>query len=233
MIYEEIVDELRPLLKSRILTNICVGISYTVSLLDDGSAGLSHTVPEGEVPNAGDLLSMTVDSIISLDNKTPISRAVVLSILSSYIDNTFAKGDPLSVLEGGKLCLFGYSPVVDDRKFDSVVVYDFFNPQPQTRGKTTIRPYSSFEGEKCTHAVIYGSALVNGEIERILSKVDAENLVMSGVSSVYAERTLKKHGFTLLGKVMPVERNKALRVACEGGDATKMSKYVIKVFKRL
>ena len=233
MIYEEIVDEVRPIVKNKGLTNLCVGVSYTVALLNDGSSGISHTVPEGEVPKAGDLLSMDIETIISLDNKTPLSRAVVLSILSSYTDQSFVRGDPIDLLEGGKLCLFGYSPVVDDKKFDSVVVYDFFNPQPQTKGKTSVKPYRSFSKEKCTHAVIYGSALVNGEIDNILANIEAENLVLSGVSSVYAPSTLKTHGFSIVGKVVPVERNKALRVACEGGNAASMSKYVTKVFKRL
>ncbi|MGC9105485.1 MAG: Rossmann-like domain-containing protein [Thermoprotei archaeon] len=233
MFYQEAVAELKPFLASKRLTNVCVGVVYTVSTLSDGSAGISHTVPEGDVPNAGEILSMKIEDILSMQPESPIVRTITTSILSSWIDSTFERGDPLETLEGGRLCVFGYSPGIDSRKFSSVVVYDFSEPTPQTKGNVTIRPYSSFQGETCNHAVVFGSAIVNGQIDRILAKVTADNLVLTGASSVYAPVTLRKYGFTMIGKVVPIERAKALRVACEGGGAPQMAKYVGKFFKKL
>ncbi len=66
-----------------------------------------------------------------------------------------------------------------------------------------------------------------------MAKVTADNLVLTGVSSVYAPVTLRKYGFNMIGKVVPIERAKALRVACEGGGAPQMAKYIGKFFKKL
>ncbi len=233
MFYQDVVTELRPFFSSKKLVNICVGTVYTVSTLSDGSSGIAHTVPEGEVPAAGELLSMKTEDIISMGPESPIVRSITLSILSSFIDSSFERGDPLDVIEGGKLCVFGYSPSVDPKKYSSLVVYDFSEPAVQNRGNLTIRPFSSFQKESCTHAVVFGSAIVNGQIDRILANVSADNLILAGVSSVYAPNTLRKYGFSVIGKVIPIEKVKALRVACEGGGASQMIRYVGKFFKKL
>ncbi|MCY0858931.1 MAG: DUF364 domain-containing protein [Sulfolobaceae archaeon] len=233
MILEDIINELSFMLKQRTITNICVGIMYTAATLDNGSLGISHTVPEGEVTLSGEIVGKNAYEVVQ-ELSTPLSRSVALAILNALGDlSQYEKGDPLDLISANKVCLFGYSPNVSNLKFNSIVVYDFYNPQPQKMNNVDIRPYSSFKGETCDTAVVFGSALVNGAFDNIVRNVNADNFILTGVSSVDAPSTLHSLGFNIIGKIIATDKYRALRTVCEGGNSGQLGKYTMKVFKRL
>jgi len=227
MILDEIIDELSYDLKQRKIINICVGTSYTAVILDDQSMGVSHTIAEGEVDYAGEIIGKNAyDVAVDVDN--PLKRSISVAILNSISTGKLTSGDPLTLYSGGKVCAFGYYPYISAGNFSSVVLYDF-STQPQNNAK----PFSQFNGETCDVAVIFGSALINNTIDKILKNVKADHLILTGISSVEAISTLKKYGFEAIGKIVPVDQYRAFRTICEGGSAKQLSKYVTKMYLKI
>ena len=234
MILEEIINELRYALKGKKITNLCVGVTFTASLLSDGNLGLAHTVLDGENSLSGEIMGNDAEEVVSKMTSNAIERSVTLSILNAVSNfPSYERGDPLDNLEGNKLCLFGFSPQVETNKFSSIVIYDFGNPEPQNLGKIIVKPYSSLVTETCSTAVIFGSALVSGYIDSIVKRVSADHLILSGVSSVYAPSTLRNYGFDYVSKVEAFDKFRAFRTVCEGGTARQLAKYTYKIYVKL
>lgn len=234
MILDEIIEELKFSIKDKKIINICAGITYTASLLNDGSLGIAHTIPDGNNSLGGELLGLDLEEIVSSLKNNSLERGILVSILNavSKIPNPQI-GDPLDILEGGKLCVFGYAPKIDTTKFSSIVVYDFLATEERKLGKMVIKPFPSFTGETCDSAVIFGSALVNGQIDRIVKSISANDLVLEGISSIYAPKTLKNYGFNIIGKIEAIDKIKVFRIICEGGDPSKIASYSRKVYTKI
>ena len=234
MILDEIIEELKFSIKDKKIINACVGITYTAILLNDGSLGIAHTVPDGNNSLGGELLGLDLEEAVSSLKSNSLERGILLSILNaiSKIPNPQI-GDPLDTLEGGKLCVFGYAPKIDTTKFSSIIVYDFLANEEKKLGKVVIKPFSSFVNETCDSAVVFGSALVNGQIDKIVKSVSSNNLVLEGISSVFAPRTLKNYGFNIIGKIEAIDKLKVFRIICEGGDPSKISLYSNKIYTKI
>ncbi|MBP1357603.1 MAG: DUF364 domain-containing protein, partial [Sulfolobus sp.] len=192
-----------------------------------------HTIPEGEIELSGELIGKNAFEVVQ-NISTPVERSIALAILNALGNiDIYQPGDPLEILTGNKLCVFGYSPNVSNAKFHHIIVYDFSNPQFKLSGNVEIRPFSSFSKDSCDTAVIFGSSLVNGTIDNILRNIQAKELVLTGVSSVDAPSTLKSLGFNMIGKVLAIDKHRALRTICEGGGARQLARYTTKVFRTL
>ncbi|AWR94833.1 Rossmann-like domain-containing protein [Acidianus brierleyi] len=225
MILDEIIEELSYELKQRKIINLCVGIAYTSVILDNQTIGISHTIPDGEVENAGEIIGKNAYEIAK-DIDNPIKRSISLAILNSIGSKNLEQGDPITLFSGNKLCIFGYQPYINSSNFKQTIAYDFSQD-------TELTPFSEYNGEICDTAVIFGSALVLGVTEKILKNLKAEHIILSGVSSVEAPATLKKYGFEIVGKVLPVDNYRVFRTICEGGGARQLNKYIIKGFRRI
>jgi len=232
MMLNEIVEELSFLLKQRRVVNLCVGISYTAAILDDGSLGVSHTIPEGSSKYCGEVITTNpYDVVKDLDN--PLSRSIAVAILNAIKFEKFEKGDILREYSGNKLCVFGFSPNVNAQNFSSIIIYDFYNPQYAQKGKIQIKPYSSFTSERCDVTAIFGSAFVNSTIDYIINNTSTDHLLLVGVSSIYAPKTLKSYGFEAVERLEFIDKYKVFRIICEGGTAKDINKYVVRTYKRL
>ncbi|AWR99820.1 Rossmann-like domain-containing protein [Metallosphaera hakonensis] len=223
MILNEILDELSYELKRRKVVNVCVGTSYTGVLLDDQSLGISITLTDGEVEEAGELQGKYAFDVAN-NFDSPMRRSISMAVMNALTPDDVKRGDPLQLFQGGRLCMFGYSPQVKVEGFSEVVSYDF-SPEP-VQGS---RPFSDFRSEICSTAVIFGSSLVLNNIEKILKNLKAEHLIMNGASSVMAPNTLKRYGFEAVGKLVPLDRNRAFRTICEGGNARQLARYLDRV----
>ncbi|AKA75059.1 hypothetical protein SULI_06635 [Saccharolobus solfataricus] len=234
MILREIIDELSYQLKQRRIINVCVSPAYTSVMLDDQSIGISHTITDGEIEGAGEIIGKNAYDVVINNLDSNLQRSLSLAILNalgSMID--FTQGDPINLYSGGKLCVFGFSPQLSYSNFDSVIVYDFMSTENKKVGNTEIKPYSSLSREVCSTALIFASSIVNNTIDRIISQISANHLILTGISSVDAPITLKNHGFEVLGKLFPVEKYRVFRTICEGGSNKLLSKYIMRYFKKL
>ncbi|MCH4814501.1 MAG: DUF364 domain-containing protein [Saccharolobus sp.] len=234
MILREVIEELSYQLKQRKIINVCVSPTYTSVMLDDQSIGISHTITDGEIEGAGEIIGKNAYDVIINNLDSNLQRSLSLAILNALGDiNDFTQGDPINLYSGGKLCVFGFSPQLSYSNFDSVIVYDFISMENKRVGSTEIRPFSSLSHEVCSTALIFASSLVNNTIDRILSQISANHLILTGISSVDAPISLKNHGFEALGKLFPIEKYRVFRTICEGGSSRLLSKYMTRYFKKL
>ncbi|QGA67720.1 Rossmann-like domain-containing protein [Sulfolobus sp. E11-6] len=234
MILREIIDELSYRLKQRRIINVCVGPTYTSVMLDNQYIGISHTITDGEIEDAGEIIGKNAYDVVINNLDSNLQRSLSLAILNALGEmNGFTQGDPINLYSGGKLCVFGFSPQLSYSNFDSVVVYDFLSTENKRVGNTEIRPFSLLSHEVCTTALIFASSLVNNTIDKILTQISANHLIITGISSVDAPITLKNHGFEALGKLFPIEKYRVFRTICEGGSNRLLSKYVARYFKKL
>ncbi|QKQ99489.1 DUF364 domain-containing protein [Metallosphaera tengchongensis] len=223
MILNEILEELSFELKRRKVVNVCVGTSYTGVILDDQSMGIAITLTDGEVDDAGEIQGKNAYEVASKLNSV-MRRSISLAVMDALSTVELSNGDPIQLFEGGRLCMFGYSPQIKVEGFSEVLAYDF-SPQP-VQGS---RPFSEFRSEVCDTGVIFGSSLVLNNTDKILKGLKAQHLVMTGASSVIAPNTLKRYGFSAVGKLVPLDRNRAFRTICEGGSSKQLAKYVDRV----
>ncbi|WP_338600138.1 DUF364 domain-containing protein [Sulfolobus tengchongensis] len=234
MILGEIVEELSFYLKQRKIINVCVSPTYTSVMLDDQSIGISHTITDGEIEGAGEIVGKYAYDVVINNLDSNLQRSLSLAILNAIGGmNNFSPGDPISLYSGGKLCVFGYSPQVVANNFDSVITYDFSVTEIRKVGNNEIRPFSSLSREVCSTALIFASSLVNNTIDKILSQISANHLILSGISSVDAPSTLKSHGFEVIGKLFPTEKYRVFRVVCEGGSNRILGKYMARYFRKI
>jgi Domain of unknown function (DUF364). len=56
LILREVIEELSYQLKQRKIINVCVSPTYTSVMLDDQSMGISHTIIDGEIEGAGEII---------------------------------------------------------------------------------------------------------------------------------------------------------------------------------
>ncbi|BDB97213.1 Rossmann-like domain-containing protein [Saccharolobus caldissimus] len=234
MILKEIVEELAFQLKQRKVINVCVSPTYTAIILDDQSIGVSHTIIDGEIEGVGEIVGKNAYEVVINNLDSNLQRSLSLAVLNAIGDiGQFTQGDPISLYSGNKLCVFGYSPQLTSHNFSTVVTYDFGSNEYKKIGNNEIRPFSSLSNEVCSTAIIFGSALVNNTIDKILSQVSANHMILTGVSSVDSPITLKTHGFEVIGKVFPIDKYRVFRIICEGGTNRILNKYMLKYFKKI
>ncbi|AWR97631.1 hypothetical protein DFR86_08780 [Acidianus sulfidivorans JP7] len=227
MILDEILDELSFDLKKRKVINLCVGISYTGVILDDQSMGISHTMINGEIKNAGEIIGRNAYEIASnIDDE--LNRSISVSILNAITTGKLIEGDLISQYSGNKVCVFGYSPYVAGN-FKEKEVYDFSSVPVQGA-----KPFSKFTSENCDVGIIFGSAFIaDNAIDKIVRNIRADHLILTGISSIEAPITLKKYGFEAIEKIIPFDKYRAFRTICEGGSSKELIKYVKKAYLKI
>ncbi|MEM0016801.1 MAG: DUF364 domain-containing protein [Saccharolobus sp.] len=234
MILKDIVEELSFQLKQRKIINVCVSPTYTSVMLDDQSIGISHTLANGEIEVAGEIIGKNAYEVVVENLESDIQRSLSLAIINALGDiNRYTQGDPINLYSGGKVCIFGFSPQIPSNRFDSVIIYDFSVNEYKKSGNVEIRPFNSLSHEMCTTLIIFGSALVNNTIDRILNNISATHKILTGISSVDAVYTLKNYGFEIIGKIIPIDKYKVFRIICEGGSSRILNKYVTKYFRKI
>ncbi|BBD71814.1 hypothetical protein HS1genome_0203 [Sulfodiicoccus acidiphilus] len=208
-----------------------MGVNYTSAVLDDRSVGISNTIYDKEYPLGGKLAGMSAyDAASALGTST--ERSVATAIMNALTVHPFGDQDPTTDSEG-RLCVFGYSPNFHGKKFNKIYIYDFNVREEIVERNVVLRPYSMFKGESCEVAVLFGSTLVNGTVDDILSKLSSDILILAGISAIYAPLTLKRHGFTHVLKYFLSDRFTAFRVVCEGGGSDELRKYIIRKYKKI
>ncbi|TRM75079.1 hypothetical protein DJ531_05710 [Sulfolobus sp. A20-N-F6] len=234
MILREIIEELAYPLKQRKIVNVCVSPIYTAVMLDNQSIGISHTIVDGEISHAGEIVGANAYDIVIENLDSNLQRSVSLAILNSLGEqSSYTQGDPLSLYSGVKLCVFGYTPQVSASNFDTIITYDFASNETRKIGNTEIRPFSTLTKEYCSTAVIFGSTLVNNTIDKIISQVSADHLILTGISSVDAPITLKNYGFEVISKLFSSDKYRVFRIVCEGGNNRALGKYMIRYFRKI
>ncbi|BCU67348.1 hypothetical protein HS7_07850 [Sulfolobales archaeon HS-7] len=231
MILDEIIDELSFFIKRNKILNCCISPFYTAVTTEAG-VGIAHTIISGENKLSGKIVGLQLDELVK--NRDMTYNSIIVAALNAItISKDWEEGDISDKLQGGKLCIFGYNPRRTYPQFKKIVVYDFALTSSKEDSEIILNPFSSFREEECDSAIIYGSTLVNNTIDDIINHLEAENVVLSGVSVIDSPHTLKKYHFTHIVKPFFMDNLLAFRTVCEGGSNTNLKPLVIYKTKKI
>ncbi|MFP3283249.1 MAG: DUF364 domain-containing protein [Nitrososphaeria archaeon] len=235
MLTEEILDELAPLGGGRVKL-AAVGLGYTIVVMDDGSAGLSHTPTEDAAhecennPLAGRIAGMEWSEVARLAaGDGPVQSALgvaALNAAASKLDGGYVGGDLMDYLEvrdGDRVCMVGYIPAIARRARESgadVLIFEF-----RPIDDPGYRPWWASEVlmRRCDVAVLSGATLVNKTMERLLElSSGARERAVVGPSTVMAPSTFSRRGVGVLAGTRIVDADLAARIVAEGGGTRTM-----------
>lgn len=220
---------------------VVIGLGYTAVQLDTGHVGLCYTFSSEIAPvccqiwrRAGNLAGSPAIKLAELSLSWDLSEAVVgvaaLNALSQLVMEK--KPDRYVIVEGD---LIDQIEITED---DIVVLVGNIRPfipkimektskifilerNPRVRG-TNVFPDVASEDilPRATVAIITGTALANGTIDRLLElSKTAREIALVGPTASTLPDPLFKHGVTVIGGVRIMDSESVLRVVSEGGGA--------------
>ncbi|MEM2103773.1 MAG: DUF364 domain-containing protein [Candidatus Bathyarchaeia archaeon] len=249
----KIVKELLSAVKAEIadieeinVERVVLGLGYTGVKLNTGNVGLCYTFGSEITPDccqiwrrAGTLAGSTALEIAELSLSWDLSEAVVgVATLNALSQLALEKsGDKLIIVEDD------FINHIDIGKNDTVVLVGNIHPFiPKVKEKTgnifilernprlrepNVLPDTAAEEilPLATIAIITGTALANGTIDRLLElSKNARTVGLVGpTASVYPD-PLFKHGVTIVGGVKIVDGEKLLQIISEGGGTPSFKK---------
>ncbi|MGB9734233.1 MAG: Rossmann-like domain-containing protein [Conexivisphaera sp.] len=235
MLLEEIIEELGRWGRGRVKEAV-VGLGYTVVIMDDGSAGLSHTPTEDAAhecennPLAGGVAGMEWRDVAALaSGDHPILSALgvaALNAAASRLADSYPGGDlmdHLAVRRGERACMVGYIPAIARRMREmgaEVTVMDFRPVEDPG-----YRPWWASEVlmGRCDVVVLSGATLVNKTMGRLLELSSGARLrAVVGPSTVIAPSTFRRLGVNVLAGTRIRDPERVLRIVAEGGGTRTM-----------
>ncbi|MFP3208517.1 MAG: DUF364 domain-containing protein [Nitrososphaeria archaeon] len=230
MILEEVLEELRGAGGGRVARAV-VGLGYTIVVMEDGSAGLSHTPTEDAAhecennPMAGRVAGAAWEDVARLAmSDHPVLSALgvaALNAAASRLAAGYARGDlmdHLRVRRGDRVCMVGYVPAIARGAREAgaeVTVFEF-----RSVDDPGYRPWWASEVlmGRCDVAVLSGATLVNKTLDRLLELSSRARIrAIVGPTTVMAPSTFSRHGVDLLAGTRVLDADLASRIIAEGG----------------
>jgi hypothetical protein len=251
----KIVDEILKLLEDTIsgleaivVSRIVMGLGYTAVELSTGNVGVCCTLQNEISPvwcqvheSAGDLAGTSATEIANMARSWDLSKSVLgvatMNALSSIAiaknQNAYSvsKGnilDSVMLTKSDTVVFVGRMiPLIIrvQKKVKKIYVLE----RELTHREVGILPDTACEEilPKATFAIISGTTIANGTIDRLteLSKAAREIAVVGASASVLPD-PLFKYGVTIVGGVEIRDRNKLLQIIAEGGGTKQLKRAV-------
>lgn len=218
---------------------VVMGLGYTAVQLSTGHVGLCYTFSSEMAPDccqiwrkAGTLAGSPAIEIAELSLSWDLSEAVVgVAALNALSQLIIEKNlDRYMIFEGNLI------DQLEIRRNDIVVLVGNINPfipkimektrnifvlerNPRLRG-TNVFPDTAAEEilPQATVAIITGTALANGTIDRLLDlSKNAREVALVGPTANMLPDPLFKHGVSIIGGIKITDAEKVLQIVSEGG----------------
>jgi uncharacterized protein (DUF4213/DUF364 family) len=246
-----IADELRAHAISttaeRRLADVRIGLGYTAVMLDDGSAGVAYTFHEhavggcsvflGQRPLAG---ATTTRILEYLGSRDKVEYGVGLAVANALVNRpqpAQRQGDILELLPtrpDDRVGMVGYfGPLVAplEARVEELMIFE----RNATRSERVLPAEEALTRlPSCSVAVITSTALILGEMERLLeAATGCREVVLVGASTPLAPEVFMARGVTLLSGVIVTDATGILQVVSEGGGMGFFGERIRKVNLRL
>ncbi len=224
--------------------DIRIGLTYTMCLLDSGSAGLAYTFQrelDGTCccfqltqPIAG---RMACDIIEYISSDNILERGIGLSAANAVLNRPgqdLIKGDVLKMLETGSQDIVGmigyFKPLVQQLKGKVKKMYIFENARRQADEKL-YPPDKAFELlPSCTTAIITSTAIINQTMEKLLASVKGcKKTALVGASTPLCSQVFEPYGVSILSGLIVTDTVSVLQTVSEGGGMRSFKGFVEKV----
>ncbi|MBU1140746.1 MAG: DUF364 domain-containing protein [Proteobacteria bacterium] len=236
-IAENLIERGRPLSRGRTITDVRLGLDYTIVEISDGSAGLAWTPDKKQSGScthlrlAGCLLGMEAAELLTwLASEKFLERAIGLvtfNALNSTVDRELLEEESISLL---KL-----------QNTDHVVMVGYFAPLiPKIKATSCQLTVIELDGEKpgvigvgpgmtalaaCDVAIITSTSIINNTIDGLLAVLSGHRAaVMIGPSTPVCPEVFAGTGISQLSGAYVFDVDKAKIIVSQGGGTMLLKK---------
>ena len=247
MIIDELTLAAEKLSNGKLLSDLIIGVGYTVAALNDGTAGMAFTF-RGElgkkcslIDEAGTLAGRGCKEFLPWAKGTSLAKAsvglAVINALFQKSGESWQRGDALQELQvkpEDTLGMIGYFKPIADQvavKVSKLMIFE-------RNGTEEENVYPDWAADmylpQCDVVIITGTTLLNKTMDHILEKCrSAREIAVIGPSAPLYPETFKKKGVSLLGGILVRKPLKVMQILSEGGGARNLGDNVEQVFRRL
>jgi len=230
-----ITDDLRSHLITHVpeqcLADVWIGLGYTAVMLEDGNVGVAYTFRDNAVagcsifmgrrPLAGRATTEILKYLGSSDGVESTVGLAVANALANRPKPYQLEGDILDLLPlypEDRVGMVGYfGPLVAplEQRVRELIIFER-NAARSTRVLPAERAFD--ELPHCSVAVITSTALILGDLERLLdAAADCRELALVGASTPLIPAVFQPRGITLLSGITVIDGAGILQVVSEGG----------------
>ncbi len=226
---------------NRKVIDVRIGLCYTVSLLDNGSAGVAFTfrsdIPPGctcgEKSLSGENASDIVDLITSSDLlERTVGIATANALINDFNDD-FIVGDTLEILNPERDDIVGmvgyFGPLVPVLK-KKVKELKIFEKVPEKAQDVYPEKKALELLPSCTMAIITSTAIINQTFESLAEvSQGCRKIALVGSSTPLAKEVFKPYGVNILSGIIITEPLAILQIVSECGGTRHFKGHVKKV----
>ncbi len=243
MIADELQEFLAATCPPQRITDVVVGQRYTAVRLEDGNVGLAYTLrdkPEADPPELPErslpVGKSTAEVLPYLSSDEGLERSLGLAVANALANRRGAgqqEGDVLSVLAVGFLDRVGmvgyFGPLIAPltKRTRKLLIFERDAGHPEQ----VLPAEQAFEElPGCTVAIITATALVFGELDRLLeAAAGCREIAIVGPSTPLVPEAFGPFGVTLLSGVTAVDGAGLLEAVRDGGGTAAFIRHVRKV----
>lgn len=247
MIAEELRTHVISTKPEQRLADVRIGLGYTAVMLDDGSAGVAYTFHEesaagcsvflGQRPLAG---ATTTRMLEYLGSRDKVECGVGLAVANALVNRpqpAHKAGDILELLPtlpDDRVGMVGYfGPLVAplEARVGELLIFE----RNAARSERVLPAEDALDLlPSCSVAVITSTALIVGELDRLLeAAAGCREVTLVGASTPLAPEVFTARGVTLLSGVVVTDAPGILQIVSEGGGMGFFGERVRKVNLRL
>lgn len=243
---KEVIDILQrdvPNIEDIRVRKVCLGLGYSCVSLDGGQAGVCHSLLSEMAPGccqiihqAGTIAGLPALEFLKLIDSWDLGERVIGIATVNALSQIVFEAHPDRYRWDDKNLI----DLLDIGRDDTVVLVGYIKPfVPVFRSKAKqlyilergiqrekgILPDTACEEivPKADVAVITGSSLVNGTIDRLLElSENARTLALVGPTVSCVPDPLFKRGVDFIGGIRILDAEKAIQVVCEGGGTPQL-----------
>ncbi|MBN1628810.1 MAG: DUF364 domain-containing protein [Thermoleophilia bacterium] len=247
MIVDELRDHLTSSMGGRLVADVRIGLGYTGVMVDDGHVGVAYTFREnaapgcsvfmGRRPLAGCTAGELLEYLGSSDGVESTLGLAVANALANRADSRHHDGDILETLSIGpsdRVGMVGYfGPLVEplEKRVRELVIFEH---NAARSGRVLPAEEALVELPRCDVAVITSTALILGELDRLLEVAAAcREVALVGASTPLVPEVFAARGVNLLSGIVVTDPAGILQIVSEGGGMGFFGKRIRKVNIRL
>ncbi|MDP6775507.1 MAG: DUF364 domain-containing protein [Candidatus Latescibacteria bacterium] len=247
---DSVVDELLAQVagsgSARRVTDVRVGLAYTVVRLDDGSCGIAMTFREemvegyAAIEEAGRLAGLPALDLAEWARELKAAPAALgVATINALLEPPSAstEGDVRELIRIGPDDVVGmvgrFGPLVDRIRSRAASLHIF---ERRMEGKDDVHPdwAAPVLLPRCDVVIVSATTVINRTLEPLLVRAEgAREVVVMGPSAPLAPDVFRKRGVSLLAGVQILDADRVLRIVSEGGGTRQFGPAVRKLSVRI
>jgi uncharacterized protein len=236
-IAEKLIEIAKPLCEDCTITDVRLGLGYTIIEINDDSAGLAWTPDKKQsgscthLRKAGDLVGMDAgESLTWLKSEIFLERAIGLATfnaLNSKVDRSLLQDESISLLKlqaTDHVVMVGYfAPLIPKIKATGceLTIIELDDQKP---GVIAVGPGMAALSA-CDVAIITSTSIINNTIDGLLANLTGNRAaVMLGPSTPVCPEAFAGTGITQVSGAYVVEVERAKAIVSQGGGTMLLKK---------